>query len=171
MEEEHAFKYCPVCGTKSLTGGKIDGLKCTSCNFDFFLNPKPASVGIIFNTRGEILLTQRDIEPFKGYWDFPSGFIKKGETAEEALRRELKEELDVEPLIRESFCSASDDYLYKGLLYTALDFAFICTFKGELRSQAEISDFSFFSKDNLPEKVSPHHMQFIEKLLESKRLA
>ena len=87
------YNYCPVCGDK-LDNDKIDGhmrKHCTHCDFVHYINPKPA-VGIIAVKGREIVLIKRGVEPGKGNWSLPSGFIESGETAEEACLRELKEE-------------------------------------------------------------------------------
>ncbi len=55
-----------------------------------------AVVGIITDGRGRVLLTRRTRAPMIGIWHMPGGAIEFGETTEEALRRELKEELGVE---------------------------------------------------------------------------
>lgn len=54
---------------------------------------------VIFGFNGErlqVLLIERGIEPFKGCWAFPGGFLKMDETAEEGAKRELKEETGLE---------------------------------------------------------------------------
>ena len=54
---------------------------------------------VIFGCNGErlqVLLIERGIEPFKGRWAFPGGFLKMDETAEEGAKRELKEETGLE---------------------------------------------------------------------------
>jgi len=168
--EEKAFEYCPRCGAKELLQGKIDGLKCTNCGFDFFLNPKPACVAIIFNKQNKLLITQRAMNPLKGYWDLPSGFVKKGENAEEALKRELKEELGIEISIKKYFWSVIGDYPYKGVTYMPLDFCFFCTFKGNPSPKDDVSDFGYFSIEELPKKIAPHHKKIIEKLIEAGKL-
>lgn len=59
---------------------------------------------VIFGFDGSnlnILLIERGLEPFKGRWAFPGGFIRKEETAEEGARRELQEETGVENVFME----------------------------------------------------------------------
>ena len=54
------------------------------------------AVGVLFRNDGAMLLTSRPKgKPCSGFWEFPGGKIEKGETTEEALRRELQEELGI----------------------------------------------------------------------------
>ncbi len=54
------------------------------------------AVGILLKANGEMLLTSRpEGKPYAGYWEFPGGKLEAGETVEEALRRELQEELGI----------------------------------------------------------------------------
>jgi 8-oxo-dGTP diphosphatase len=83
---------------------------------------------IIFeNDKGDILLYKRDNKPgipFPRHWDLFGGHIEEGETPEEALVREVKEELDFDlkeyRFFKEYFCSGNDDaypnikYIYSG---------------------------------------------------------
>ncbi|MEY4744729.1 MAG: hypothetical protein RL272_674 [Candidatus Parcubacteria bacterium] len=55
-----------------------------------------AVVGIIVDRKRRVLLTRRTRAPMAGMWHMPGGAIEFGETTEQALRRELKEELGVE---------------------------------------------------------------------------
>lgn len=96
------YNYCPVCGEK-LKEHKVDGhlrSHCTNCSFVHYQNPKPAAGAIAVNG-DNILLIKRGVEPGKGIWAPPSGFIDPGETAEEACLRELKEETGLEGNIKE----------------------------------------------------------------------
>ncbi len=61
---------------------------------------------VIFGFDGErlqVLLIERGIEPYKGRWAFPGGFLKMDETAEAGARRELKEETGLEGAYMEQF--------------------------------------------------------------------
>ena len=67
-------------------------------------------VAAIIRDRDRIFATQRGTGEWKDYWEFPGGKIEPGETAEEALRREILEELDTEIIIREKVTTIEYDY-------------------------------------------------------------
>ena len=75
--------------------------------------PRPAATAdcVIFGFDGvsiKILLIQRGIEPFKGKWAFPGGFMNMDETAEECAKRELEEETGLKGAAVEQFYTFSD---------------------------------------------------------------
>ena len=51
---------------------------------------------VIFDEQGRIFATQRGYGEWKDWWEFPGGKIEVGETPQQALRREIREELDAE---------------------------------------------------------------------------
>jgi ADP-ribose pyrophosphatase YjhB (NUDIX family) len=91
------YSFCPVCG-KAIGERGRDVLVCGTCGYRFFLNTKPCVGAIVLrgvNGGRQILLTRRAIQPHKGEWDLPGGFLGNGEHPEDALKRELREELGV----------------------------------------------------------------------------
>lgn len=166
--KEESFKYCPKCGAESLQEKKTGWLKCKACGFDFFTNPKPACVAVIFNENNELLMVKRAIDPYKDWWDLPGGFIDRGETPEDTIKRELKEELGIEIEIEDYLWSVPDDYKYKDMIYEALDLTFLCSFEGNPKPADDVSDFRFFEINSLPEKITPHHAKHIKGIIESR---
>lgn len=59
---------------------------------------------------GRIYGTEKGYGPYKGFWEFPGGKVEPGEGPEEALRREIREELSVEIEILGLFQAAVHDY-------------------------------------------------------------
>lgn len=58
-----------------------------------------------------IFATQRGYGEFKGGWEFPGGKIEEGESPQEAIIREIREELDTEIKVGELLCTVEHDYL------------------------------------------------------------
>ena len=67
-------------------------------------------VAAIIRDGEKIFATQRGYGAWKDYWEFPGGKIEAGESPEEALRRETREELDTEIVVGEKFTSIAYDY-------------------------------------------------------------
>jgi 8-oxo-dGTP diphosphatase len=67
-------------------------------------------VAAIIMQGDEIFATQRGYGDFKGYWEFPGGKIEVDETPQQALIREIKEELDVEIMVGELIHTVEYDY-------------------------------------------------------------
>lgn len=74
---------------------------------------------------GKIFVTQRGYGKFKGGWEFPGGKIEQGETPEQALEREIKEELDIEVETGNLFDVVEYDYPDFHLTM----YCFLCTIK------------------------------------------
>ena len=86
-----------MCGLK-LTSGLIDRrdrLHCKACGWINYRNPLPVVSCLISNKKGEVLLVRRGIEPCKGHWALPGGFMEIDETPEKAGKRELFEETGI----------------------------------------------------------------------------
>lgn len=120
LPPEH-FKYCPACGKET---GPHEGksLKCPSCDFTYFFNPTIGTAGFIENPEGRILLIKRGKDPAKGKLAPPGGFADMGESAEEALTREVREETGVSVAKWHYISSAVNWYTYKEVTYPVLDF-------------------------------------------------
>lgn len=71
---------------------------CAHCGFVDYRNPKIV-VGSVLSFEGMILLCRRAIDPRRGYWTLPAGYLEIGETAEDGALREAYEEARVRPVL------------------------------------------------------------------------
>lgn len=67
-------------------------------------------VAAIIHQEGRILATQRGYGEWKGMWEFPGGKMEAGETEEEAIVREIREELCVSIRVERKVCTVEYDY-------------------------------------------------------------
>ena len=90
------LEYCSNCGEKNIFG-LMEGqnrFHCISCKKIHYENPKPTAT-LICVYKNKLLLVKRAVEPAKGQWGLPGGFIELGETPDEGAIRELKEETNL----------------------------------------------------------------------------
>ncbi len=100
------IRFCPLCGSDlvrvPVPPDQKEEAVCSTCGFVFYLNPKVVA-GTIPAEDGRILLVRRNINPSKGKWTFPGGFVDWGETVVGAALRETLEEtglrVDVDGLV------------------------------------------------------------------------
>jgi ADP-ribose pyrophosphatase YjhB (NUDIX family) len=88
-------RFCPLCGgvlaREPIPPDQREHPVCARCRFIYYLNPKV--VGCTIPERdGRILLTRRTINPARGRWTFPGGYVDFGETVTDAAMRETLEE-------------------------------------------------------------------------------
>lgn len=67
-------------------------------------------VAAVIKNKDKVFTTQRGYGDYKGGWEFPGGKIEEGETPQEALKREIIEELDVEIVVEELIDTIEYDY-------------------------------------------------------------
>lgn len=118
------FRFCPRCGEPLPAGKRGNSIECAACGLLYFLNAVVAAGAIIVDDGGRALFLRRAKEPGKGKLGLPGGFADIGETAEENLRREVREEINIELTSLEFLCSSPNPYEYRGVTYPVLDLFF-----------------------------------------------
>jgi 8-oxo-dGTP diphosphatase len=91
-------KFCPMCGgaleVRIVAPDHKENKVCIKCGFVYFLGPKLVA-GCIIADGDRTLLLRRGIEPSRGKWTYPGGFVDLGETPEKCAMRETLEEVGI----------------------------------------------------------------------------
>lgn len=144
------FHYCPKCGGRFVEhNGKSK--QCEQCGFVYYFNPSAATVAVIVNSKGELLVARRAKDPCKGTLDLPGGFIDSGETGEEGVAREVMEETTLKVEKAEYLFSLPNIYVYSGFEVHTLDMFFLCRTSdtGHISAHDDVKDLMFIPADKI----------------------
>jgi NADH pyrophosphatase NudC (nudix superfamily) len=137
-------KYCPDCANQ-LNTQLIDDksrLVCSDeCGYIFWNNPIPVSAGLI-EINGKYLLARNHAWP-KGFYSLISGFIEAGESPENAIKRETKEELGLKTISIEFIGH------YPFPLMNQLMISYVVKTEGKIDLSEELSEYILLSKSEL----------------------
>lgn len=125
-------------------------------------NPRTIQVAAAIIIRnGEVFATQRGYGEWKGWWEFPGGKIEPGECPQEALMREIKEELDAEIAVGDLLDTVEWDYPTFHLTMHC----YVCTLESESLNLNEHSDSAWLTKETLNTvKWLPADLVLLEKI-------
>ncbi|TCO09909.1 NUDIX domain-containing protein [Natronoflexus pectinivorans] len=141
------IKYCPKCGSPEFFPDNEKSFTCGGCGFNFYVNSAAAVAALIFNEKGELLLTRRALNPNKGMLDLPGGFVDPDEKVEDAVIREINEELNLEVTSLRYLVSWPNRYIFSGYTVFTIDLGFVCevkTFDG-IGFHDDISGYEFIA--------------------------
>lgn len=131
---------------------------CPVCGSVYYANSAPTVGALCEDEQGRLMLVRRAIEPRKGLWDTPGGFLEEGELPVDGLRRELREEtgLDVEP--GDFFAALNDRYGDGPQAQAILSLNWTArVLGGEPAPADDISEIRWFAPGELP---SPDEIAF-----------
>ncbi len=142
------FHFCPVCGGKlhsaTLKENEPDRLVCAGCGFVFYQDPKVVAC-VVLEMDGRIVLLKRGIEPQRGKWVLPGGYVDRGEEVETAAVRETREESGLEIAIKDLL----GVYSYPGKIQVVV--VYLARYlSGELAAVDETSEAGWFEKNRIP---------------------
>lgn len=136
LEQPNALiAMCPACHREAHVGlgsrDMVARLDSTAANIESALDRgilKLVTAAIIRDDQGRILVAQRAKGQFAGYWEFPGGQVKRGETLKQCLVREIREELSVDIHNLVPFMKVDYDY---GTFFLRMH-CFTCQARGTL---------------------------------------
>lgn len=160
------LNYCPKCGSPKFKEWGERSLKCGRCGFHFFINSAAAVAALVSDGKGKLMLVTRGVEPNYGKLDLPGGFVDPGETAENAVQRELFEELGLKIKSLSYIASAPNEYIFSeySVFTTDLAFKVIPENLSGLKPMDDILDFNFYSEEeiNYDDIPAPSIKQFVK---------
>ena len=156
------YKFCPHCGS-TLTDDKSHGVKlryCAPCKKHFFNNPAPG-VAVLAVKEGKVLLVKRKLNPMKGTWALPGGFMDQGENIIQAGLRELREETGLKAKKAHFFdITTQETFIFGTVLVIAIKAEGL---SGTLKAGDDAADAKFFDLKKLPLIGFIGHSNFIKK--------
>lgn len=126
-------------------------MTCESCNLEYYINPAPCN-GVLITKGNSILLVRRKLDPQKGKLDFAGGFIERGESVEESIKREIQEELGCRIKQLSYFRSYADTYEFKGITYATLGMIFTAELEDDavVTPADDVSEYLYIDKHTIP---------------------
>jgi len=143
------MNYCSHCGHHPLRfeipkGDNRPRHLCDKCHRIHYLNPKIVA-GCLALFDNKVLLCKRAIEPRKGYWNLPAGFMENKETVIEAAQREVWEEANAKVDIVQL------QSVYNIMHYNQVYFLFLAKLRSEdFRAAQETTEAKLFALDEIP---------------------
>ncbi|MBN1218704.1 MAG: NUDIX hydrolase [Anaerolineae bacterium] len=145
------FKYCPRCRTEMVDREAFGRVRrvCPACNFIQFIDPK-VGASVLAERDGQVLLVKRKMDPARGSWCLPGGFMEMSETPQESAARECREETGLEVEITrlidvyyyQDYRGSGVSIIYKGHVVG-----------GALQPGDDVTAARFFGPDELPENI------------------
>jgi len=146
---ERTHRYCGRCGTRTRLRDEERAVECPSCKLVAYPRVSPAMMALV--TRGRELLLARSARFASGMYSALAGFVEPGETIEDCVRREVREEVGVEIAAPVYFASQSWAFPHSLMIAFTAEYA-----GGEIAlDDPEIEDAQFFPLDALPSLPSP----------------
>jgi ADP-ribose pyrophosphatase YjhB (NUDIX family) len=166
-------QFCIRCGGRLVATRRAAGTRsvrsCPCCGWVDYNNPAPTA-SVLLLRRGRLLLVRRAVAPSRGAWDLPGGFIEAGETAEQAARREMREELGIKVRLERILGDVPD--IYGPDAQPTLNILFIGRMQRDdaaIRATDDAASYRWFSLDALPRRLAFWNTHHAIRLLKKSR--
>lgn len=145
----YRVRFCSNCGSDNIIeevpeGDNRERVICADCRFIHYSNPRIVA-GCLPLWQNRVLLCRRDIEPRRGFWNLPCGYLEDGETVAEGATREVFEEARAEVHIEQLQTVYSIPHIDQVYII------FLAQIKnGIFKAGEESSEAELFSEEEIP---------------------
>ena len=146
------FTYCPRCRAELIDKEVYGQVRrvCPDCRFVQFIDPK-VGTAVLAEKEGQVLLVKRSMDPARGDWCLPGGFMEMWETPQATARRECREETGLEVEITglidvfyyENYRGSGVLIMYKGIITG-----------GQMQAGDDAGAVGLFSAETLPKNIA-----------------
>lgn len=157
------YKYCPKCAGLLAKRYGVNP-QCEKCGFVLFLNVRAVVVGVA-TKNGKVLLEQRAIEPEIDKWSLIGGFVDFAEQPQEALIREVKEEIGCRcKIVKFLGFFPVNSYTFKDETFATLPLVYEIKVFGTLTTSKEVKNVQWFDLNALPKLAWGNQKDLLEKI-------
>jgi ADP-ribose pyrophosphatase YjhB (NUDIX family) len=152
------FRFCPDCGNPltqpETPPQRLAAQVCATCRAIHFRNAKPCA-GALVVSDGQVLLGRRAIEPGRGMWDIPGGFLEPWEHPADGAAREVAEETGLRVRMTSLLTIVMDTY--HDQFYTLNVYYLAEILDGHLGAADDLAELRWFAPDALPQEFAFAH--------------
>ncbi|MCC6177075.1 MAG: NUDIX domain-containing protein [Chloroflexi bacterium] len=153
-------RFCGRCGGR-LDSHADGALTCAACGRPAYENSKPCA-GVAIERAGRVLLVRRAIEPFRGWWDIPGGFLEPGEHPAGGAIREAREETGLDVAVSDLLGIWMDTYGEgEDRVHTLNCYYLAHIIGGEPRAADDAAELGWFEPGKLPAQLAFAHAPLV----------
>jgi ADP-ribose pyrophosphatase YjhB (NUDIX family) len=160
----YVFRFCPDCGARlsepESPPARLSAQVCDACRAIHYRNAKPCAGALVVRD-GQVLLGKRAIEPGRGLWDIPGGFLEPWEHPADGAAREVLEETGLTVRMTSLLTVIMDTYYDQ--FYTLNVYYLAEILHGVQQAADDLAELRWFAPAALPTEFAfPHCKQVID---------
>ena len=148
------YNFCPRCGQPlqdTFLHGRVRPT-CPACGYVVYLDPK-VGAGVVVELDGKVVMVRRAMNPMRGHWSLPSGYVERDEAPDDTAVRETREETGLEVVLDSLLNVYSFSHEGTGGRGVLVLYAAHAT-GGELRAGDDAAEVGTFGPDEIPPDVA-----------------
>jgi len=169
IHAKQRFFYCPKCGgeLRYRLDAEQKRLTCQACTYIYYENPIVGVAAIVMNEAGHLLLGRRNGGAYRDLWCIPCGYLEYSEDVYVGIRREFKEETNLDIEIKRVFTVQSN--FHDSNCHTVGIWFLAEVRGGEMQAGDDLCELAFFPLQSVPSLAFPTDQTVIDLLAQEVR--